>query len=237
MARSSKAFGRTAAIPAIAAFVASALAGPAVAGTLALGPVEQVNVKTSTLVVLGQSYHILPTTKLLGRSGAGVTLDSFAPNTLVVVKGTESASGAVSVASIMRVPQIDVPGATQLSVAGVVSSESTTGQIQIGKLSVDVNSTLTSDTQNFAVGNLVSVTGTQPNPNGLFLAQSVVPLTGVDGSGKSATTALGVDGSGKSATTALGVDGSGKSMTTALGVDGSGKSMTTALGVDGSGLK
>ena len=196
MARSSKTFVRSAAIPAIAAFVASALAGPAVAGTLALGPVEQINVKTSTLVVLGQSYHILPTTHLVGSSGTGVTLDSFAPDTLVVVKGAETASGAVSVTSVTRVPQIDVPGATQLSVMGVVSSESATGQIQIGKLSVDVNSTLTSDKQNFAVGNLVSVTGTQPNPGGLFLAQTVIPLIGVDGSGKSATTALGVDGSG-----------------------------------------
>ena len=235
MARSSKAFGRSTVIPAVAAFVAAAIAGPALAGTLAMGPVEQINLKSSTLVVLGQIYHVLPSTKLVGRSGATVTLESFATNSMIVVKGAETASGATSITSITSIPQMDVPGATQLSVTGVVSSESATGQIQVGNLSVDINSTLTGDAQNFGVGSLVTITGTQPNPNGLFLAQSIVPVSGVDGSGKSVTTALGVDGSGKSVTTAFGVDGSGKSMTTALGVDGSGKSVTTALGVDGSG--
>ena len=231
MARSKHTFARGLSYSAISVFVAAAVVGTAQAATLAVGPVEQVNLKTSTLVVLGQAYHIDASALIKNQAGAVVSLGSLAPNTLVSITGTETATGQATIKSVTSLPQLDVPGATPLLVMGVVSSESPTGQIKVGNLTVDINATLTSDTQKFQVGSLVEIAGTQPNPGGLFLAQNIAAVTGVDGGG-SATTALGVDGGG--ASTTLGVDGGGHSASIKFGVDGGG-SATTALGVDGGG--
>ena len=194
MDRSSKALLRGSYFPAIAAVVAAALAGSAQAATLAMGPVEQVNAKASTVVVLGQTYKIAPSTTLTSQSGAAFTLNSLAANTLVMVDGTESAQGVTNVTSVVSLPQLDVPGATQLLVTGVVSAETAAGQIKIGNLSLDITQTLTSDVQNFAIGSLVEVTGTQPNPGGLFLAQHIAPLNPAPSS--TAGTAKGILGGG-----------------------------------------
>ena len=215
MVRSVKALFRGSSVPAVAVFVAAALAGTAQAATLAIGPIEQVNLKNSTFIVLGQTYHAGPETVLESQAGAPVTLGGLVTNTLVEVSGSENAEGQSTVSSVMSLPQMDVPGATQLLVTGVVSSETATGQVKVGNLVVDVTATLTSDTPKFAVGGVVQVSGTQPNPDGIFLAQSIVSVNdaqalGVAGSGGSATTALGVAGSGGSAKSTLGVAGSGK---------------------------
>ena len=176
MDRCSKASLRRSSFPAIAAVVATVLAGSAQAATLAMGPVEQINAKASTVVVLGQTYKIDPSTTLSSQAGAVFTLNSLAVNTLVVVDGTESAQGVTNVTSVVSLPQLDVPGATRLLVTGVVSAETAAGQIKIGNLNLDITQTLTSDVQNFSIGSLVEVTGTQPNPGGLFVAQHIAPL-------------------------------------------------------------
>ena len=227
MVRSVRALFRGLSVPAVAVFVAAVLGGTAQAGTLAIGPIEQINVKNSTIVVLGQTYQVGPAATIKSQSGAPVALSGLTPNTLVEINGSETAGGQTAVLGVMSLPQMDVPGATQLLVTGVVSSETSTGQIKIGNLVVDVTATLTSDAQQFAVGGLVQVSGTQPNPAGIFLAQSVVTVN--------SSQALGVEGSGRSST-AMGVEGSGLSSTTALGVEGSGKAQI-ALGVEGSGRK
>ena len=252
MVRSVKALFRGSSAPAVAVFVAAALAGTAQAATLAIGPIEQVNLKNSTIVVLGQTYQVSPAAVLKTQAGTPTTLNTLAPNTLVEVDGTETAGGQSAVSGVTTLPGMDVPGATQLVVTGVVASETSTGQIKIGNLVVDVTATLTSDAQKFAVGGLVQVAGTQPNPGGTFLAQSVTSIVnlqapGVQGTNLSATTALGVEGTGHSSVSALGVEGTGLSATAALGVEGTGKaqvafgvegtghSATTALGVEGTG--
>ena len=60
MARPTKVRVRHSSVPVIAAFVATVLAGASQAGTLAVGPIEQINLKTSTLTVLGQTYRVSP---------------------------------------------------------------------------------------------------------------------------------------------------------------------------------
>ena len=234
MARSKQTFARNLSYSTVAAFVAAAFAATAHAGTLAVGPVEQVNLKASTVVVLGQTYHIDAASVIKNQAGAPVALGALAPNTLVSIDGTENAAGQTAVTSVTSIPQLDVPGATQLRVTGIVSSEAPTGQIKVGNLTVDITSTLTSDTPKFQVGNLVEITGTQPNPGGLFLAQNVIAVAGVDGGGSSAL-ALGVDGGGHSSASVLGVDGGGHSSASVLGVDGGGHSSASVLGVDGGG--
>ncbi len=208
------------AISAVVAVVGAALAGTAHAATLAIGPVEQVNLKTSTLVVLGQTYHVDAATVIKNRSGAAIALGSLAPNTLVTIEGIETATSQAAVESVSSLPQLDIPGATPLLVTGVVSAETPTGQIKVGGLTVDIVATLTSDTPKFQVGNMVEVTGTQPNPDGLFLAETITPISGVSGGGASTAT-LGVSGGGASTAT-LGVSGGGASTAT-LGVSGGGK--------------
>ena len=183
MARSEQARIRGISVSAVAVFVAAALVGKAQAATLTVGPVEQVNLKTSTLVVLGQTYHINPSTSLRNQAGAVISLNSLTSDTLVSIDGTESAAGSVIVQGVTTLPQLDVPGATQLSVTGVVSKVMPTGQIKIGNLTVDINATLTSDSRNVATGELVEITGTQPTGGGLFLAESIVSLNNIKGGG------------------------------------------------------
>jgi hypothetical protein len=226
MVRSVKALFRGSSAPAVAVFVAAALAGTAQAATLAIGPIEQVNLKSSTIVVLGQTYRVGAAAVLKSQAGTAVTLSSLAPNTLVQIDGRETASGQSAVSGVTSLPQMDVPGATQLLVTGVVSSETSAGQVKVGNLIVDVTATMTSDTQKFAVGGLVQVTGTQPNPGGLFLAQNVVSINSPQ--------ALGVEGGGASSAL-LGVEGGGKNAA-ALGVEGGGASVK-AMGVEGGGVK
>ena len=205
-------------------------ASDAQAGTLAIGPVEQVNAKSSTLVVLGQTYH-LGASAQIRVAGSAATLGSVTPGTLVVVEGTESARGAVDVHDVVTLAQLNVPGATKLLVTGVVSTVSNVGTIRIGTLNVDISSTLTSDAQTASTGELVQVVGTQPTSRGVFLAQGIEgsgSANGIEGSGSAngiegSGTANGIEGSG----TANGIEGSG----TANGIEGSG----TANGIEGSG--
>ena len=225
----------------VGAFVAAALSlvGKAQAAPLAIGPVEQVNVRSSTIEVLGQTYHVGPTALVISKAAAAhISLGSIAPGTFVVIDGTESAAGVATVQSVATLAQQNVPGATQLLVTGIVSSVSSTGQVRIGKLTVDVNATLTDDSQRVAVGQLIQVSGTQPNPSGLFLAQGIggsgLSAAGIGGSGVAAAgiggSGLSSNGIGGSGTSTKGIGGSGA---TAAGIGGSG---VTAAGIGGSGL-
>ena len=220
MARSGRFLGRSALLWSCAVATSAVAVGSAQAGQLAFGPVSQVNLKSSTIVVLGQTYHVRPSAIGTKTTSSGLgSLASISPGMLVSISGVETAKGAATVQGIARLPQLNVPGATQLFVTGVVSEVTATGRIRLGTLKVDVSATLTSDAAKVAVGQFVSVLGTQPNAGGIFVAQSVVRTDGVGGSGSSSA---GVGGSGT-----LGVGGSGS-----LGVGGSGSS---SAGVGGSG--
>ena len=234
MVRTVKALFRGSSVPAVAVFVAAAFAGTAQAATLAIGPIEQVNLKNSTIVVLGQTYSVGSAAVLKSQTGSPVTLSSLAPNTLVRIDGSEAASGQSAVSSVTSLPQMDVPGATQLLVTGVVSSQMPTGQVKVGNLIVDVTATMTSDTQKYRVGGLVQITGTQPNPGGLFLAQNIVSVlrvnsAGIEGGG--AATTMGIEGGGASIK-AAGIEGGGRA-STAFGIEGGGAA--TTMGIEGGG--
>ena len=242
MARSKHTFARGLSYSAISVFVAAAVVGTAQAATLAVGPVEQVNLKTSTLVVLGQAYHIDASALIKNQAGAVVSLGSLAPNTLVSITGTETATGQATIKSVTSLPQLDVPGATPLLVMGVVSSESPTGQIKVGNLTVDINATLTSDTQKFQVGSLVEIAGTQPNPGGLFLAQNIATVAGIQGGG--AASSLGIQGGGSASIKTMGIQGGGSA--SSLGIQGGGHASSfgiqgggaaSSLGIQGGGKK
>ena len=192
------------------------LAGAAQASPLTLGPVEQVNLKSSTIVVLGQSYHVGPSVHITDRTThAAIALGSIAQGTLVAVDGTESASGKVKVQNVVRLSQLNVPGATQLLVTGLISAGSNVGQFRVGSLRIDVNATLTSDSKQPAVGQLVQIVGTQPTSRGLFLAQGTIrtvsSANGIIGTG---TSTNGIIGTGTSST---GIIGTGSSANGIIG--------------------
>ena len=219
MARSRKCLARgvlfsvTAILSSAAAFAGSGSDVP-----LAIGPLEHVNLKTSTIVVLGQTYNVSAGALAAGKSPG---LAALTPGTLVVVRGKETASGRSTVKSLTVLPQLDVPGATQLLVTGIVSGLSNVGQIRLGKLSVDINSALAGNSPQVTSGELVQVVGTQPIAGGLFLAQSIA--NGIQGSGPSSD---GIQGSGPNSN---GIQGSGPSSN---GIQGSG---VVSLGIQGSG--
>ncbi|HET9107673.1 MAG TPA: hypothetical protein VFN79_10835 [Steroidobacteraceae bacterium] len=225
MATSQKAPARPRLVAITSAAVALALASGAQAGELAFGPLQQVNLKKSTIVVLGQTFHVSPTALVSSRASypAAVSLGSISPGTLVWVNGTETANGKSHVQSVIASAQLDVPGATQLFVTGVISAVSDVGQVRVGKLTVDINQTLTADGALPALGSLVSLSGTQPVLNGIFLATSAARIpavsAGIGGTGAS----VGIGGTGASA----GIGGTGAS----AGIGGTGAS----AGIGGTG--
>ena len=226
MAKSGRFLGRNALLWSCAVATTAVAVGSAQAGQLAFGPVSQVNLKSSTLVVLGQTYHVGPSALSTRTTSAGVgSLASIAPGMLVSISGVETAKGAATVQGIARLTQQNVPGATQLFVTGVVSHVTATGRIRVGNLTVDISATLTTDAAQVAVGEFVNVLGTQSSAGGVFVAQSLVRTDGVGGSGSSLAGVGGSGTAGVGGSGTLGVGGSGTA-----GVGGSG-----TLGVGGSG--
>ncbi|MGB6488107.1 MAG: DUF5666 domain-containing protein, partial [Steroidobacteraceae bacterium] len=213
-----------------ASAIAVALLSSAQAGELAFGPVQQVNLKASTITVLGQTFHVGSTAVISSQAKhlSSITLNSISVGTLVSVSGVEASNGNALVQTVTTSSGLNTPGATRLFVAGVVSSVSSVGQVRIGNLTVDINQTLTSDDAIPAVGSFVALAGTQPVSNGLFVASSLVRSQGIGGTGASpgiggTGASPGIGGTGAS----LGIGGTGAS----LGIGGTGAS----LGIGGTG--
>src|SRR5271163_2333393 len=103
---------------------------------LAVGAIEQVDLKSSSIVVLGQQFHLSASTLITSQAAypAAVSLAALPQNALVWVDGEEKASGSTHVDALIVLPESNVPGASQLLLTGVVSSVSSDGQIRVGKL-------------------------------------------------------------------------------------------------------
>ena len=208
-------------------FVAAAsFSSLASADPLAVGAIEKIDRANATITVLGQKYSV-STSKLIAGSKSYPALSGvqlLRPDAVVWVDGTLSKDGKAKVSSINVLPETNIPGATQVYVAGVVSSVSLTGAVKVGSLTIDTTPIVD---VSLKVGDAVEFVGTQPVPNGVFVASGVAPL-GVGGTGKSGVGVAGVGGTGAAGvggTGAAGVGGTG-----AAGVGGTGKS-----GVGGTG--
>jgi hypothetical protein len=115
-----------------------------VASPLAVGAVDRVDLKTSSVVVLGQQFQVGAGTLVTTEASypRPVSLADVPQNALVWVEGEEKTSGAVSVDAVIVLPESYVPGASQLLLKGVVSSVSSDGQIRVGNLKVATTPTL-----------------------------------------------------------------------------------------------
>jgi Domain of unknown function (DUF5666) len=176
-----------------------------------VGPVEAIDEKDSTAVVLGQKLSV-------GH------LDSIAVGDNVSVFGTLGADQSVAVSRVTD-QGIYVAGASRILLTGVVQQvHESIGRAEVSGVNVDLTSIYAADgSSTLAVGSLVQVSGTQPASRGLVLADGIV------GGGKSASGIVGgsmdgIVGGGKSTS---GIVGGGKSTS---GIVGGGKSTSGIVG-------
>ncbi len=216
---------------------AASFSSLASADPLAVGTIEKIDRANATITVLGQKYSV-GTSKLIAGSKSYPAIygaQLLVADAVVWVDGTLTKDGKAKVSTINVLPETNVPGATQVYVAGVVSAVSLTGAVKVGSLTIDTTPIIGAS---FRVGETVAFVGTQPVPNGVLVANALAPL-GVGGTGAAGvggTGAAGVGGTGAAGvggTGAAGVGGTG-----AAGVGGTGKSGvggTGAAGVGGTG--
>jgi hypothetical protein len=126
------------------------------------GPVESINDKDGTAVVLGQKL-------LLGQR------DGVAVGDAVSVFGKMRSDGSVSVAKIID-HGIYVPGATPILLTGLVQQvHAAVGRATVNGVNVDLTAIYAVEASStLAKGSLVQVSGTQPASRGLVLADAIV---------------------------------------------------------------
>jgi hypothetical protein len=228
------------------AFAASvSMADLGVAAPLAVGTVDKFDRNSSSITVLGQNYSVASAKLIAGSQSLPAVqgLRLLASGALVWVDGEFRNDGSTQVSSLTVLPEANVPGSTQLFVAGVVKTVDQTGKVKIGNLTVDITPTLSSSTQTARVGDAIEVLGVQPTASGVFVAAAVAPLRsqGVGGTGLSGVGGTGLSGvggtglSGVGGTGLKGVGGTGVSGVGGTGLSGVGG--TGLSGVGGTGLK
>ena len=197
---------------------AASFSGLLHAAPLAIGTIEQVDSRASSIVVMGQKYAV-GNAKLVAGSksfpaiqGAGL----LAPGALVWVDGEFKKDGSVSVASLTVLSETNIPGATQLFVAGIVQSVDATGKVKIGSLTIDTTPTIGTYDGSIKVGDTIEFLGVQPVASGTLVASAVAPVRtqGVGGTGK------GVGGTGIKGVGGTGVAGVGGTGTAGVGGTG-----------------
>src|SRR5690606_18190784 len=198
------------------------VAPPSRSAPLAIGAIEQVDARSPSITVLGQQYTLASATLVAGQHLLpGATSAHRLPlNTLVRIDGELRSDGTPHVSSVVVLPEINTPGDTAICVSGVVSRVDSNGNAWIGRLKIDTTQLVGEVASDIRVGSVIEVLGTQPQPAGPLLAESLGRAThgagalqGVGGTGRLA----GVGGTGK----LQGVGGTGKIAT--LGVGGTGK--------------
>ncbi|HVX91256.1 MAG TPA: hypothetical protein VHC20_06580 [Candidatus Paceibacterota bacterium] len=219
------------------AFAASAsIATLGHASPLAIGTVENFDSKNGSVVILGQRYP-LGSAKLIAGSKslpAAQGLLLLAPGALVWADGEFRKDGSVQLTSITVLPEINVPGSTQLFVAGVVRALDQVGRAKIGDLTIDLTPTLATSTKATRVGDAVEILGVQPSAGGVLLAAAVAPLRshavgGAELNGVGGTGLNGVGGTGLN-----GVGGTGLNGVGGTGLTGVGGTGLTGVGGTGS---
>jgi hypothetical protein len=146
--------------------------------TVALGPVEQVNLAGSSLTVLGQTFELTPTlTVTFGgkRYTISDALRVVHAGTYISVVGTDTPGGRPIAKEIIISRRPYVPGANDVFVSGIVSSyDASTGQANIGKLQIDATSMFASNSSfTIGVGTRIEVFGKQAIAGGAVLASEL----------------------------------------------------------------
>jgi hypothetical protein len=112
------------------------------------------------LDVMGQEFDI-----------SGLALDEeemrVQVGRLIYVEATKGGDGVPTAVAVQTFDGLSIPGATAVFVRGSVDAvDSATGKVSMGRLQIDVTN---AQGPALAVGEELSVTGTQPLPSGLIL--------------------------------------------------------------------
>jgi hypothetical protein len=169
------------------------------AAPLAIGTVEQIDTRNSSIVVMGQKYAV-GSVKLTAGSKSYPAMQGarlLSSNALVWIDGELKKDGSSKVASLTVLPELNVPGSTQLFVAGIVKSIDRTGKVKVGTLSIDTSPTIGSTNSSIKVGDTLEFLGVRPVANGALVASALAPLRaqGVGGTGGPGLQGVGGTGS------------------------------------------
>jgi hypothetical protein len=138
---------------------------------LVVGPVEIVKEREGVAIVLGQKVPL----RSIGHVEVGESISLF---------GVIRSDGSITISSVQHNGQY-VPGASPVFLTAVVQSIApSVGRATVGGLKVDLTSLASLDgSKDVAVGKVVQLVGTQPNNNGLILAQALgaTAVNGISG--------------------------------------------------------
>jgi hypothetical protein len=144
--------------------------------TYVAGPVERISYETSQITVLGQIYIVDSHTTIVEtaeRTARSLTLGQIRLGRFIAVEGNSKTS-PTHANKITLANAEYVPGATPVFVAGAIDqAPNLLGRIMIGKLEIDVSSAAPEVVSAIRIGNHIEVTGIQPSPKGLVIANEL----------------------------------------------------------------
>jgi len=196
----------------------------------AVGPIEAVQSRTSTVVVLGQSF--VSTRAITGRDGR---LGALKVGDYVAISGAV-VKGALVAKSIVALDVAYVPGSSKVLYRGPIDQYSASfGNLQVGSLQISLSQILSDGQVAFVNGDVVNIVGIQALPKGVVWASQLL-----DPSSPSlvsdAVAALSIQGTG-----VLSIQGTGTQSiqgTGAQSIQGTGSQSiqgTGALSIQGTG--
>ena len=200
--------------------------------TYVAGPVEKVSADLMQVTVLGQTYLIDTQTVF---SSNGVRLSKLAASRTLFAGGlvsiesqTQTGPQKAWLVTVSALPY--VPGGTPVFIGGLVEqNDAELGILKIGGLSVDISATPPEELAGLKVGTYVEISGTQPLPQAMLLADEIVvnrpagnaAVESIGGTGAS-TSLQSIGGTGVNASLQS-IGGTGKSASL-QSIGGTGKS-------------
>jgi hypothetical protein len=144
---------------------ADAIIGTGRTIALVVGPVDSVNLRTSTVDVLGRSFRAPNAARLDAAIKGGQQV-------AVAIFGSLSSKGVIEKATLRVLTPDYVAGSSKVIISGRITRiDPSTATIYIGKIVVDTSMLATS--KSLEVGAAVRVIGTQPVRGGIILAEKL----------------------------------------------------------------
>ena len=141
---------------------------------LVSGPIEKVDLKAGSVVILGQSYKAQIGTPVLKRLADQISSGS---TVVASVLGNQDSAGNLRAARLVVHGTDYAPGATRVVVLGRVASvQSDIGTLKVGQLSVDYTSILSTAPAEYVAGQLIGAVGVQAAAGAPLVASRIIVL-------------------------------------------------------------
>jgi hypothetical protein len=137
-----------------------------------MGPVEKLDRRAGTLTIYGQQLRVPESSSFMHyvdqAMASGNTVE-------VAVLGRVDATGKLNGAVARVVPGQYVPGLSKVVLTNRVTAvDKSTGRVVVGAYAVDYSSLLATKQIALAIGDIVTVTGTQPQANQAVVATGLI---------------------------------------------------------------